>query len=86
MTLPYNGLTKLLDTLIFEESSCLPLWGRWPSEAWSDEVEFLGYFRINRLRRCTFATQKCEPLPSPSVTPSPKGKALANILCYEFFW
>ena len=44
-------------------------------EAWSDEVEFLEYFGINRLQRCTFALQKCEPLPSPSVTPSPKGKA-----------
>ena len=26
-------------------------------------------------RQCTFALQKCEPHPSPSVTPSPEGKA-----------
>ena len=75
MTLPYNGFTKLLDKLLFEESSCLPLWGRWPSAARSEEAEFLGYFRTNRLRRCTFALQKCEPHPPPAGAPSPKGKA-----------
>jgi hypothetical protein len=29
---------QLIDKLLFEESSCLPLWGRWLSEAKSDEV------------------------------------------------
>ena len=64
-----------LDKLLIEESSCLPLWGRWPSAARSEEAEFLEYFRTTRLQRCTFASQKREPLPSPSVTPSPEGKA-----------